>query len=302
MSRLTSALLAVASSFIAANAAAQDPPAPAASADQFVEATGEHADDDIRLVLTLGTALNYGNTRSLALNTAVAFALRRGHHAFAADGSWVLGVAAVRDPMNEFGDWDENSNNLNGRLRYDFFFTENDAFFAVLRARRDEFAGLDSRLTGQAGYLRNFFNKEGEHRFWGELGIDITYDNFDPETVLDPDSMENHRVVPSARLFFGYDYHVNEVLTYLMGLETLMAIDEPAHMRFEWVHQLRSKVVGFLEIGLDVTLRLDSKPPGQVDPWDEQDGQAVQMFDILTTLNAVGTFDLDGEVAAPAGG
>lgn len=270
------------------------------TATQHEEQEAERpSDEDTRFALTLGTAFSYGNTRSLAVNLASAFLIRRRANVFTADVGWVYGYSSVRaDDAVEFPSWTETGNDLTGRVRYDRFLTDDDALFVVLRARRDQFAGLDSRLTGQLGYLRNFFAEE-HHRFWGEIGYDLTYDNFSPNDLLvDGD---NFRVLHSARLFLGYENRRSDTFSYVTGLEALMDVTDPGHIRAEWLHQVRSKLASWLEVSLDVTLRFDSLPPGQTDPFSEGDMQRIGMFDVLTTLNLVGTWDLDDEPApAPA--
>ena len=109
--------------------------------------------------------------------------------------------------------------NVNAKLRYDFYITDMDAIFAAVAYRHDRFAGLEHRVQGQLGYLRNIF-REKNHRFWGELGGDVTYDY----QYID-DGMSNitfgEETVFSIRAFIGYDNKLSETLTYTTGLEVL---------------------------------------------------------------------------------
>jgi len=277
-----------------------------AEADQNTErASLERPDDDITLNLTAGTSLTYGNARTVTLNAGADFQLRRAEHGFRLRLGYVYGLAATRrdpdamPPDYEFGEWDENANNLTGLLRYDYFLTPMDAIFVAAVFRHDTFANLQPRFGGQAGYLRNLF-KEENHRFWVELGVDGTYDNFGEPFDIGGGVMSQDRFIFSARGFVGYNNQLNALLTYQTGLEILWELyrapgsTELAHLRFEWQNQLRSKLEEWLQIALDVTARLDSQPPGQVDPWNEQANQPTQMLDLLVTLNLVGNFDLDG--------
>jgi aspartate carbamoyltransferase catalytic subunit len=59
----------------------------------------------------------------------------------------------------------DTARNLNSRARYDFFLTRMDALFLAAVHRWDTFAGLNARVQGQTGYLRNVFRKKG-HRLW----------------------------------------------------------------------------------------------------------------------------------------
>ncbi len=292
-------------------AAAQDTEAAPDEAEaNTARVTEAHSEDDVDLVITAGATGAWGNAQSIGANLAGLFTVREGQHAFLAEVSWLFGAAATRDPMtNQFGDLEENANNFNLRLRYDYFIDTDNALFVAARLRRDPFARLEPRFQGQIGYLRNFLNEEN-HRFWGEAGLDFTFDRFDaPLAIGGSDAAGNpllsqDRGVGSLRLFIGYSNQLNEVLTYQTGFEFLwgplrtVGSGQEAAMRFEWINQFRSKIEDWLQISLDLTARLDSAPPGQLTPWDEQAGQATQMLDILGTLNLVGSFDLDGEPAA----
>lgn len=279
---------------------------PAEAEQNTQRATLENADDDITLNLTAGGSLAYGNARTFTLNAGGDFQLRRAQHGFRLRLGYVYGLAASRvDPDGEptpdysFGPWDENANNLTGLVRYDFFLTPMDAIFAAAVFRQDPFANLQPRVGGQAGYLRNLF-KEENHRFWIELGVDGTYDRFGEAFDIGGGVTSEDRFIFSARGFVGYNNQLNAVLTYQTGLEILWELArapgsaELAHLRFEWQNQLRTKIEDWLQVALDVTARLDSQPPGQVDPWSEQANQPTQMLDLLVTLNLVGNFDLDG--------
>lgn len=295
-------------SLVVIPAAAEAQDAPPAEAARHAESFGEHADDDVRLQLTAGAALAYGNARNFAVNLGGNFAVREGQHAFLVEAGWIYGMSASRvDPtmdMNEFGDFTENSNNFTGRLRYDFFVDNDNSIFGVFRVRRDPFANLEPRVQGQAGWMHNLLREEN-HRFWFELGVDYTYDSF-TNGPLDVGGgvMSTDRSLFAARGFIGYKNEINSVLTYNTGFEVLWVVlrapaaVDPGQFRFEWVNQLRSTIEDWLQISLDVTGRFDSQPPGQASPWDERPNQPTQMFDLITTLNLVGNFDLDGAPAA----
>jgi hypothetical protein len=296
-----------------ASAGAQEAPAERAPNAARAAATADDADDDMTLRVTAGSAISYGNARNITLNLGAAFAIRRGVHAFAAELGWVYGLTATRidpdgtSPDNTFGDLVDNANNLTGRLRYDLYFDPETSFFLAALGRRDPFARLEPRLSAQTGILRNIFREE-DHRFWGELGFDFTYDRFGdvPLAVGGTDDMGNptlstDRGVGALRVFIGYNNQLNDSLTYRTGFEWLwgplrtVGSDATGAMRFEWVNQFTSKIEDWLQLSIDITGRLDSLPPGQESPFNEQANQATQMFDLLATLNLVGNFDLDGE-------
>ncbi|MBX3268978.1 MAG: DUF481 domain-containing protein [Sandaracinaceae bacterium] len=282
--------------------------APDTAAQHQDRVAARNPEDDLRLQLTAGAALAYGNARNFAVNLGGNFNVRRDQHAFLAEVGWIFGMTAVRDDpammMYDFGDFAETTNNFTGRLRYDFFVDDDNALFGVFRARRDPFANLEPRVQAQVGYLRNLL-REDKHRFWVEIGVDYSYDRFsDGLLEVGGGVQSTDRSLFAARGFIGYTNEINSALTYTTGLEVLWVVlrapaaVDPGHFRFEWVNRFRSQIEDWLQVSLDITGRFDSQPPGQASPWDEQGGQPTQMFDLITTLNLVGNFDLDGTPAA----
>ena len=261
--------------------------APAARAQTTPPAAAQHTDrvtdaapstDEASWTLSLGAVLNTGNTRSFAVSGGSKLAIKRSRNVFAAELSGNYGTASVRDATTrEFGDSVTSAENITGKARYDRFFTEMDAAFLSAGFLHDRFAGLDSRFQGQIGYLRNFFKLcEGKHRFWGEIGYDFTRDNFEPDPLLDADGnpLPGTQVLHSARVFLGYDNHVTENVTFLTGLETLMDVEDLDNVRLNSVSELRSKIGGKLQLGVQFSLRFDNVPV-----------QGTDELDTTTTLN-----------------
>lgn len=340
-SRLSLLLLVLAAAFVPRQVHAQS----AATITRFQEAAAAAAvDDDFRIQLQAGGNGAYGNTRGVGFNLAGSLLYRRGQNRFEAEVGYLYGLAqqplnCLNDPFGvgcqgldptmmapaavrsgEFQDWAESANNLTWRLRFDHFVDVDNAIFVAHRGRRDLFAGLDIRLTLQLGYSRVLL-RETNHRMWVDMGIDATYDNYadaverqlaagPPITI--PLQSASERVVPSVRLFYGYENRINEAITYQTGLEVLWNVVNPSHFRFDWQNQIRSRIAGFLELSFDLTMRLDGQPPGQNTPWNNNPafinpadpqmlrraGQVTQMFDVISTLNLVGTIDVDGAPAA----
>ena len=243
---------------------------------------GENA-DLLRVTVAAGGVLSTGNTRSVAFNGSGAFELRRDANVLLAEVRGTYGEASIRDDMGEFGPWTNNAENVQGRVRYDRYFTAADAAFASLSARRDRFAGLDSRLQFQIGYLREIFDEEAKHRLWGEIGYDLTYDNFDPDPLVDPMTMmtlDGDALVHSGRAFVGYTNHLNEAVTFDTGVEVLVNVQEPADTRVNWLSKFRSTLARGLQLSLDFELR-----------WDNRPVQGKDELDTVTTLNIVLTLE-----------
>ena len=214
---------------------------------------------------SLGGSLNTGNTEAMLVNLGTAFALVRGHHGLGLSMDFAYGRANM--PSDNVDALIDTARNLRSRGRYDLFLTELDALFVSGVYRWDTFAGLDARLSGQVGYLRNLV-KQDEVRLWGELGYDLTYDNFDPDPLRDPNNasvrLKGYQYTHSARLFLGYDYRLNTAVALLAGAEGLLNVERPKDSRFNLDVAVRSSIIGRLQLELKVALQLDTEPvPGK---------------------------------------
>lgn len=233
--------------------------------EQHVEAVKADAfqADVTTLNASLGGAFNTGNTEAWQLNTGSQFDLVRGRHGVGLSMTFAYGRANVKDDaVDQLVD---TVRNLKARARYDFFLTPMDALFLASAYRWDTFAGLDTRAQGQVGYMRNFF-KEEKHRFWGELGYDLTYDNYDPDPLIDMMSgalLPGDDIVHSGRLFLGYDNQINEAVTFLTGVEGLLNVEDTDDLRVAWDNALRSSIGSGFQLELKFSLALDTQPvPG----------------------------------------
>lgn len=279
--------LALASFIAVPSLAFAQPAAPT----QFVEQETERASsDETLLALSAGGTLNTGNTRSMTLNLGASFSLKRARHQLSAGAGVTFGRAALRDMTGAFGSYTSNAETFTGRLRYDFFITEDDALFAVVKATRDRFAGLDSRLQAQVGYMRNIFLENrteeqggGTHRLWAEIGYDFTHDNYDPDPLLGPMMvvLPGDASIHSARAYVGYTNTFNAAVSLTTGAELLVDLQDPENTRLEWITSLTSSVSEALKLKLDFTMRYDNQPvPGK------------DRLDTSTVLNLVFSLDL----------
>lgn len=234
------------------------------------DAIGEtKTDDETVFSASLGGSLNTGNTESWQLTAGTELRLVRMPHAFGFNAALAYGKADVPDDLDAAGtpveDFKDTVKNFNTKARYEYYLTRMDALFLAAAFRWDEFAGLDARVQGQAGYLRNFV-KTDDQRFWGELGYDITFDDFHPDPLLDPATgavLPGDDVTHSGRLFFGYDGHLNQSLAYIGGLEGLVNVEEAKDTRINWENALRSALGGNFQLELKFTLKYDNVPvPG----------------------------------------
>ena len=238
-----------------------------ADAPQYSEkAAAEVFQKDVtNLNTSLGGSLSTGNTEALLINVGTTFAMVRGRHGLGLAMDFAYGRANL--PTDAVDGPVDTARNLRSRGRYDFFLTPMDALFLAGVYRWDTFAGLDARLSGQVGYLRNLF-REDKHRLWSELGYDLTYDNYDPDPLRDPSDatvrLEGHQYTHSARLFLGYDNQLNSAVTFLTGAEGLLNVERPKDFRFNLDVALRSAIIGRLQLELKFSMQLDTEPvPGK---------------------------------------
>lgn len=265
---LASVTLALA--LAAGTAVGQPAPAPPAVEQHREKPPQEEPkENQTSLSASLGGSNSTGNTRVYQVNAGVDFKLVRQPHGFGAKASFGYGQADL--PNDGEDNYEQTSGNFNAKARYDYYFTRMDGVFAASAFRWDHFAGLDARVQGQLGYLRYFLRDEN-HRFWGEIGYDLTYDNyyplrnpdFDPDEDEGPDNLarfdQGDDVIHSARLFAGYDNKLNAVLTYVGGLEGLLNVEEPKDTRVNFDNALRSAIATNLQLELKFTLLFDNVP------------------------------------------
>ncbi len=257
-------------------------------------------EDTTAWALSAGGVFNSGNTQSYGLNVGTNASIVRGRHGVGA--SWTFNIGGANLPDDMVDEYIMTSRNSNARLRYDFYLTKNDALFVALAHRWDTFAGLDTRLQGQVGYMRNFLNVE-KHRAWGEIGYDITYDNFDPERRLDPDQSElptcmgvdaatapdecladGSQVVHAARLYLGYDNQLSEAVRFLTGIEALLNLQQVEDLRLNFDAALQTTIAGSLQVELKFKLLYDNVPALRAD------GTSFEKVDTLTTFSLIYTF------------
>ncbi|MEM6954678.1 MAG: DUF481 domain-containing protein [Myxococcota bacterium] len=285
------------------------PAAHAQREGEFAEAVSTEAPEENTLNwnLAAGGVFNGGNTNSWSLNAGTNLRFVRGRHGLSVEWLFTYGRAAARrgadDPEvvagtaeeGTFGDTEDVARNSNARARYDFFLTDNDILFAALVHRWDTFAGLDTRLQGQLGYLRYFLNEE-KHQIWGEIGYDITYDTFVADVEDD--------VVHSARLYVGYNNQLRENVQFRLGLEALFDFEKffgnadtdeegfpgndgdfGENLRLTFDAGLNVTVVDSLQLGIAFKLLYDEQPAGFA--ISEDRNVLLERVDTITTLSLV---------------
>lgn len=246
--------------FVSGSALAQ--PAPA-------ELTKEAPSEDTTSwdIVAGGTAVT-GNTKSFGLTAGTQFSLVRNKHRFEANSMFIYTRARVVDDATGDSDMQDTARNWNSLARYEYFFRKRDAAFIGVRHRWDTFAGLDTRLQVQPGYLRVFHeNEELARRFWGEVGYDFTWDNRFPNPLPDPNdparTLSDNVFVHAARVFLGWDFKFEDKFRILSGLEGLLNVAEPEDFRLNWNTRITAALNKRIEIGVQYLLMWDNVPvPG----------------------------------------
>ncbi len=226
------------------------------------------AENSTNLEFAAGGVLNTGNTESYTFTTGGVFNLVRDRNVFNMTSTFNIGGADVPDDMRS--GYDLNARNWITTARYDRFFTDMDAGFVGASHRWDTFASLDARVQVRAGYLRNFL-KEENHRFWMELGYDLTWDN----TVLSDEQImmgitDDTDLVHAARGYLGYTNDLNEHARVAGGIEVLQNVEDGEDTRVNFDAAFRSAISERFKLELKFRLLYDRVPAGDAEELDTQ--------------------------------
>ena len=119
-----------------------------------------------------------------------------------------------------------------------------------------------ARIQNQIGYLRNFVRNE-KHRFWLEVGYDLTWDSF---FVIDPTTMvrtDDTAIVHAARGFLGWESTFNEHVKAKAGAETLFNVQDGQDVRLNAYAGVTTSFTDKFKLELLFTVLYDHQPvPG----------------------------------------
>lgn len=192
--------------------------------------TIEKPKNDVTAVtLSAGGLLTSGNSRTVALTLNGAFDMRRGNNGF---GASVLGNYGEAAPTPE-DDMVPSAENVQGRLRYDRFFSDRFSLFLITTGRYDKFQGLAFRLNLDPG-LKYIVEKSARTALWVEAGYDFQHDTrteagrvkLDEAGAPLPGLLDKTRIDHSARLFGGFRHAFTQDVTFAWGLEYLQSFIE----------------------------------------------------------------------------
>lgn len=227
----------------------------------------DEAKDTTELELSAGGVTAIGNTRSVAITNAGKFRLRRGDNQLSMQtAANYAKAAASRDEGME-----TTVGNVQGRIRYDRFLTENLAAFLATSLRHDTFQGLDVRLNIDPGFAFYFID-EKLHQFWTELGYDLQYDVRTQDAIAaaraDGIVVDKTQTRHNGRAFVGYQNSINPNVSLTTGFEYLQAVPETENFRLNWDVSLSSNVGGAFSVATSFTLKYDNNPLPEVQNTD----------------------------------
>jgi len=242
---------------------------------QFAAAAAKPETDITSLSLSAGGIFNTGNARSLAVTGLGKFQIRRKAHQFtaAAAGNYGRAALAVRDddatPDVDEGRIADTVSNVQGQVRYDWFFRPRFSAFLMSTARYDKFQGLDLRLNIDPG-VAMYAIMEEKHKLWFEVGYDFQFDirserGLDIAEDTGADRPNKTLVNHAARLFAGYTNNLSKYVTFDTGFEYLQSFLDGQRFRFNWVNALGVTITDRFSLATTFTMRYENRPlPGVV--------------------------------------
>jgi len=240
---------------------------------QFASAATREENDLTSLNLSAGGIFNTGNARSLAVTGLGKFQIRRKVHQFtaAAAGNYGRAALALHDDEATMG-VDESRivdtvSNVQGQVRYDYFFHPRFSAFLMSTARYDKFQGLDLRLNVDPG-IAMYALVEEKHKMWFEVGYDFQFDlrserGRDAAEASGAARPSKTLVNHAARLFAGYTNNLSKHVTFDTGFEYLQSFLDGQRFRFNWVNALGVTLTDRFSLGTTFTMRYENRPlPG----------------------------------------
>ncbi|WP_394847669.1 DUF481 domain-containing protein [Pendulispora brunnea] len=240
--------------------------------DSFASGPTRDTKDGTAATVQAGGLFSTGNARSLAVTASGTYRYRQDNHQFSSAAAINYGRAAA----NKDAPIETTVSNLQGLIRYDYFFADKWALFVQAAGRRDKFQGLDLRANIDPG-VAYYVLDDKKHRLWFELGYDFqhdirrdfnveqarrTYDTTPPADRTETMEAATHKTADrhSSRLFFGYDNQLNAYINFTTGLEYLQPFDPTKAWRITWNNALKSTITDKFSAATTFTLRYDHDP------------------------------------------
>jgi len=186
--------------------------------------------DSTTAAVSAGGQYAAGNSRLYAATGQGKLELRRGDNGF---GAGLIGNFAETDVG---GTYQKSTENLQGRLRYDRYFTPIFGGFFQATGTHDAFQAITFRLNLDPGVKLIIVDAE-QTKLWGEVGYDFEFDdnytdgngieqNGSGGPAQDPNTKQTYVIeqtdtIHSSRLFAGVRHQFNKEVVLTAGLEYL---------------------------------------------------------------------------------
>lgn len=238
-----------------------------AAADTFAAATKaeeKKAKDATEASISAGGLFTSGNARTIALTAGGKLRLRRQEHQL---GASFFGNYARAGKKGETVT--DTVANLQGLLRYDYFFADRFAAFLQSTGRHDKFQGLDFRLTVDPGVAAYLLDTK-KQRAWLEGGLQIQLDLRSPEAVATAGgALNQQQAFFNARFYAGYENQLYEGVSFVSGVEYIQNLhDTVSRYRLNLDMGLKAKVSDKLAVATAYSMRYENQPLPTVEKAD----------------------------------
>lgn len=232
------------------------------------------ADDATELNASVGGFMSTGNAVATSATALINFRLRRGAHQFRTDAAGNYGRAAVPVDGEDNPPVEVTVGNVQGMVRYDWFFAKRWSLFLQATGRHDRFQDLDLRANVDPG-VSFYALTDPKQRLWFEAGYDFQYDLRTDDAVNDPTrDVDRVFINHAARLFGGYANNLNEYVSFDTGVEYLQSVIDAPVFRINWATALTANLSSRVSLSTTFTLRYENRPV------DEQ----IEQLDTITSV------------------
>ncbi len=286
--------------------------------------------DSTVIAVNAGAQFATGNSQMIAVTGGGKVDIRRGNNGFGAAlvANYATNHTAAVPPATS-GVWADTQRNIQGKLRYERFFTRELGGFIQVTGTHDAFQATTFRLNVDPGVSYLFVDKE-RTKLWGEVGYDFEFDDnytdsqgFEltgtgdkaldatsalPILIVQTNTMHSSRAFVGLRHSFNKDVALGAGLEYLQGFggsgdglpvfpagydattATRVALNlTRARLNFDAL--LTAHLAGAFTAGLGFTARYNSNPlPGK---------QSLDTTTTLTLIFALTRPDKDAEKKEP---
>ncbi len=237
-------------------------------AAQVQEEDRKVAKDATEAALNAGGLFMSGNSRNVTMTAGGKLRLRRNIHQFGASffGNYARGGKA--------GAVEDTAANLQGLVRYDYFFSDSLTVFLQATGRHDKFQGLDFRLTIDPG-VSAFLIDTKKQRAWVEAGLQVQYDARNTSKLAAGNAgvvgsaIDSSATFANARFYVGYENQLYETVSFTSGVEYIQNVHESvSRYRLNLDAGIKAKVSDKFSLATTYTMRFENQPLPTVEKTD----------------------------------